>query len=734
MLFFARHLFTSAVPYYRDNLITNLPLRRYLHERLLSLELPQWYPHESLGVPFIGQIATGAFHPATYLLLPFDALTAVKLNLVLAYLLGAVGAYRLARLLPTSRVAAAAAGVAFSFGGYALGVSSVVFYTMSQATLPWVAWAALRVERRQRPADAGLLGLLWALLFFAGDVQAFVLAALVVLVVLVEGVSPRRLVLFGVAGAVAALLCGVELLPSTVVASRSLRVLGEPSPTMGLSWALHPLRLAELLVAGFIPDPVRYRVVGELLGGGTAVFATTLFAGSLALLLGVAGVASGRRLGLAFAALAVLAVWLALGDRGGLLPVVKAVVPFFQRLRYPEKYMAFFWLALAPLVALGVEHVRAHSGRWLRVALGAAAACAALGAWVGTQGLAAGLWGAKGRPLAPGDTVAEVVDGAWTRGLLWSALFLLAGAGLLWLARRREHVLVLLPLLVFLELWRGNGAHLPLVSRELFEADNPFAAAILASAPAGEPLGRVLREVDPPVDSTVTGGGEPWVLMTLYLLKPDVSGLYDLPTLGDNLGAITARYASVIGLRSPLAPRRGHLFHGCYRVTSPRPLAEGEQELAREEALGLVLLRSPCRPRAYLSGARTAGSFQEVLREMERLPPDRVLWEGGPELAPATGTVRWLEERPERVVLEVEASAPAALVVSHEWADGWSATVDGAAAPIYPVLGLVQGVPVPAGTHRVELTYHTPRLLPGALSTAAGLLLALGLVLLGRKQ
>ncbi|HLL52030.1 MAG TPA: hypothetical protein VK447_00705, partial [Myxococcaceae bacterium] len=409
VVFFARHLFTDGVPYYRDNLVTNLPLRRYLHDRFLSGELPHWYPYESLGVPFIGQVANGVFHPATWLLLPFDPLAAVKLNLVLAYLVGAVGAYRLARLLPSSRPAAALAAVAFAYGGYALGVSSIVFYAMSQATLPWVAWAALRVARKRRTKDAALLGLAWGLVFLAGDPQGFLLCGLVVLVALVEGVDARRLVLFAAAGGVAALLCGVELLPSTVVAARSLRVQGTPGPTMGLTWALHPLRLPELLIPGYIPDPVRFRVVGELLGGGTAVFATTLFAGGVTLLLGAAGVASRRRVPLAFAALGGLCLWLALGDRGGLLPLLKLAVPFFTRLRYPEKYVAFTWLALVPLVAAGLDHARARLDRWWKGALGLAAVCGLLALLAAWRGLSADVWAAVGRPLQAGDEVAGVV-------------------------------------------------------------------------------------------------------------------------------------------------------------------------------------------------------------------------------------------------------------------------------------------------------------------------------------
>jgi len=728
VVFFARHLFTDGVPYYRDNLVTNLPLRRYLHERLLSGELPQWYPFESLGVPLIGQIANGVFHPATWLLLPFDPLNAVKLNLLLGYLVGLVGAYRLARLLPASRAAAACAAVAFGFGGYALGVSSIVFYVMSQATLPWVAWAALKVARKGRARDAAVLGVAWALVFLAGDPQGFALCALLAALVLVEGVSARRVVLLGVGGLVASLLIGVELWPSTVLAAQSLRVMGQASPTIGFHWALHPLRVPELLVPGYIPDPVRYRVVGELMGDGSAVFATTLFAGGVTLLLAAAGVASRKRLAWAFAALAVFALWMALGDRGGLLPLVKAVVPFFKRLRYPEKYAAFFWLSLVPLVAFGFDHLRARSARWAKGAWVLAGLLGALALWIATRGLAADVWALVARPLREGDPAGALVDEAWSRGLGWTAFFLALAGAALWAGARRGLALLLLPGLLFVELWHGNGAHLPLVPRTLFEAENPFVSALRATAVEGAPSGRVLREVEPPVPSTVTEGGERWVLVNLYLLKADVSGLYDLPSLGDNLGGVSARYVSVFGPGTRLAPKLGALFDGCFRVVDARrPLAEGEARLSTEAAIGLSLLRAPCRPRAYLAGAQPVAGLRDAVTALEHLSPGTVVWEGGPALAAAPGEVRWKEARPEHLLLEVDASAPTALVLSDELTEGWRATVDGAPAPLYPTLGLVRGLPVPAGHHQVEFSYRTPRFAVGALSSLVGLILAIAL-------
>jgi uncharacterized membrane protein YfhO len=91
--------------------------------------------------------------------------------------------------------------------------------------------------------------------------------------------------------------------------------------------------------------------------------------------------------------------------------------------------------------------------------------------------------------------------------------------------------------------------------------------------------------------------------------------------------------------------------------------------------------------------------------------------------------VTWLEDAPEHALLRTRTDGPTALVLADEWAPGWTARVDGAPVPVLPTLLTLRGVALPAGEHTVRFEYRTPRLLAGALSTLAGLILALLLVL-----
>jgi len=64
------------------------------------------------------------------------------------------------------------------------------------------------------------------------------------------------------------------------------------------------------------------------------------------------------------------------------------------------------------------------------------------------------------------------------------------------------------------------------------------------------------------------------------------------------------------------------------------------------------------------------------------------------------------ETTPEDVRIHVDAPVPSVLVVRTTYDPGWSATVDGAAAPVIAADQLIQAVPVPAGPHEVRLTYR----------------------------
>jgi hypothetical protein len=71
----------------------------------------------------------------------------------------------------------------------------------------------------------------------------------------------------------------------------------------------------------------------------------------------------------------------------------------------------------------------------------------------------------------------------------------------------------------------------------------------------------------------------------------------------------------------------------------------------------------------------------------------------------APGEVRVVRAAEDRVELEAEMQGDGFVVLSDQYYPGWEARVDGSATPIYRVNGMLRGVKVQAGRHRIEFTY-----------------------------
>ncbi|HET8540808.1 MAG TPA: YfhO family protein [Anaeromyxobacter sp.] len=151
------------------------------------------------------------------------------------------------------------------------------------------------------------------------------------------------------------------------------------------------------------------------------------------------------------------------------------------------------------------------------------------------------------------------------------------------------------------------------------------------------------------------------------------------------------------------------------------------------------LVRIPHRPRAYVARDVMPGDADAALEFSRGEPPDssRTIVEGPvPPVHGGGGDARVTRDEPERVVVHVDVSgeAPALLVLSDQYAPGWSVDVDGAPAEIVRANDLVRGVWVAPGRHAVTFRYRTPGLLAGvAIALCIGCVLATWALLLARR-
>jgi hypothetical protein len=147
-------------------------------------------------------------------------------------------------------------------------------------------------------------------------------------------------------------------------------------------------------------------------------------------------------------------------------------------------------------------------------------------------------------------------------------------------------------------------------------------------------------------------------------------------------------------------------------------------------------------PRAFLVGRpRLAPNDDAALNTV--LAPDfdprrgAVVTSPVPGVTPGAhpGRATLVREHPERVQYRVDARRPALLVMPDVDYPGWHARVDGRNATLRRVDYLLRGVVVPAGRHRVELTYSPASWTIGRLvSTLTALALLAGVLVARRRR
>jgi hypothetical protein len=118
-------------------------------------------------------------------------------------------------------------------------------------------------------------------------------------------------------------------------------------------------------------------------------------------------------------------------------------------------------------------------------------------------------------------------------------------------------------------------------------------------------------------------------------------------------------------------------------------------------------------------------SYQDVVLDaLPRAEPGSSRTEGSGTRRESTA--RYVSRGSQAARVEVEASAPSLLVVRNPYDRHWRATVDGRPAPLIPVDHLLQGVPVLAGRHVVELAYDDPWVGYGLAGSAVSLGVLMG--------
>jgi hypothetical protein len=656
---------------YQDAPMTHLPGKWATVEQIRRGEFPYLNPYASFGQPLAGNPNFGTFFPDTLLFLILPLRLAFGLHFALAATLAFVGARRWARAEGHGRGAAEAAGIAFVLSG--VFVSAWKFYNtgMALAVAPWVLAAAaktvaragdpLRTRRRRAVAELGA----WSgLEVLAGEP---VVALLTFLLVGVRTLAARALrpwpaVVGGLA--LGALLAAPQVLLTAQIYGDSSRD-QRPFPFVtATGTSLHPARFAEQAVPFPFGRPDLAGpggFTGQAFHDNHSPYLWTLHLGLATLALLALHGRPLRGGERPWYAMAAAAIVLSFGQY---LPLAKKLYPLLSaggRIRFPVKWWYVVALCLVPLVA----HA---AGRWLE----------------GERGS-----GAR-RVLAGGLLVLALSAAVWLRTdtFGWATVVLAAAVASLLMMARPAPALLGAGLAVSLAM-----ANLPLLLAVL---DRPL--------PAPPPVtGRVLERVR--VDSHAVPGSVP---------PPERTTREVMRRIAPELWAISGALSG-----APYAFDRDP--DGSY--TDPdRAVRKALDDLSWVE-------RVPVLRRSGVAHVVTDEALPAPYREVRVLSTVHgvrlyALDGTAPTVRLADGRFRSVRERAASLRVEVETAAPGRLVWSRSYFGAWRATVDGAPVEVTLADGHLVGVAVPAGTHRVEITWPHAPLLAGAALFTVGLVAA----------
>ncbi|HSR32611.1 MAG TPA: YfhO family protein [Anaerolineae bacterium] len=661
--------------------------RSFMADELWSGRLPLWNPFTFSGAPFLADIQSAVYYPIGLLVALLAGkgglpLIAVEIEVILHFFLASFFVYLFVKHLTGSRLAGLASGIIYAYGSYLTSYPKLQMAILEGQT--WVPLALLVIhlaaeeEARGRPRrSAGWLALAGIALGFsalAGHAQTFLLAIYTVLGYLVFVFFPIwrgadrqgkvRLVVRGLILPLVALgLASAQLLPSYEYMQLSTRAQLSYNRAGG----------------GFLFSDLLALVLPGL---------RVIYVGILPLVLAILGLVLKRRRETIFwGFVAFLALLLSLGRRTFLYAILYYLAPGFNLFQGQERSLQIFSLAVAILAGYGtailarpMNHVAKH--RY-------AAICRLLRwAIVGTVLLAIfAYWGTALNPPEPGQ-----VNDLLERSVL---LILLLGLSTVALHLRLNRKL---------RGWRLGLLIIPIIVFDLFSLN------------MGQDLqrGRARDRFEPtPVVQFLQDQSPPFRVWQEGHLPGNFGTVWRLEHTGGISPLRLERYERLLQVLPDEKAR--WLLNVEYVLTKDESLPDGElieEYTDPEEDLYLFRIKEPGSPAYVVYSFQVEADDAAALQRLASAdfdPSQEVILAESPVYTPpgsGNGVVQSVERFPNRLVLDAETDQDGILVLSEIDYPGWQAKVDGQEVPILRANTILRAIPLEAGRHRVEMSFH----------------------------
>ena len=346
----------------RDLLVFFIPPRQFWVEEIKNFIFPLWNPYYFNGHPLFATLQPGVLYPFSilFLFLPFD--WAFNLNIELHFALAGCFTYLLVRAMKASQGAAIISAVGFMLSGYLISVHNLLSTLLSVTWVPLFILCYFSAIKNNRLDHAILSGVVGTFMFLGGGIEVcyltFAVAFFLTLfpeLALESNISltiRRRLSLFTIFCAVFFGLSAVQLIPFLELSRLSIRSGGLSYFEAGI-WSLHPFDLVEF----FLPDQY---------GLGTDIkkywnfqnWLKTIYMGGIPFILSIIFIRKWDRRAQGFVLLFFISLGLAMGKNTLFHHFLYDYLPFFNKLRYPVKFIFMAVLLLSIAAGLGYDYFK----------------------------------------------------------------------------------------------------------------------------------------------------------------------------------------------------------------------------------------------------------------------------------------------------------------------------------------------------------------------------------------
>lgn len=715
----------------QDGYLLNIPWYELAARSWTSGQLPAWNPFSFGGTALLSMQQAAVFSPTMILFAALPTSLAANWNVISAFAIAGLGAALLASCFVTNRVAWVTSGFAFGFAAFFFGHISHPGILLTFAYLPWLCATYLRLVNRpswKRFMAAVAVGLL---ALVAGHGQAFIMSVMY-LGVFVLGDAlfrTRKEVLRRIGWAVAVLgivgaLGAIQLVPAAVYTANSGRDHYSYSRAMSFSF---PKSHAELYMF-----PRAFGVANAtgpfhgLYSGSWNTEELTGYVAMMTLFLAVGGLIyyKRNRYVRTFAVLAILGFLLAFPRSNPLGPLLYQL-PILGQFRSWARYTVFCSLSMAMLAGFGVQAL--VDGRLSKRTI------------IRTAAVLGGV-ALFGFIMTDHFRVHRFLARSTSHLLLFGPtfVFIAISAGLLLYLRNHRRLLALIPALIVVDVFLSYG-----ITAE-WATMSPSVATVNADA-AGTSV--------PGWGSTYATDDSPtrYIQVTRYperafrqsrVLRTDLLGMYAMNGL------------------DPLAPREFRqriggmseegVLRNAGRLTAPnswlpdilristlvvdtrtaqdavpptnRIVTQNSIGTQRRQIMRYTMV--PRLPEIYAVGSVTRLQSEQVIPTLVNGRVDlqqTAVIEDDCANCPQNGakaTITQVKRKPNDTTFTTTANNTSFVVLSQTAAKGWTATIDGKPAALHLTNGFVQGLRVPAGTHRVAVHYQPPGFTAGLAVTS----------------